>query len=300
MIDSGLEQKELGRRLRALRRNAKLSQSAAARAIEVSPQTIGRLEDGQATQISKLHVAELCNIYQAGDSERAALTAFVQHVRAARHKGGPSAVIAGFVGRVELEQVASTVTVFADTMVPGLLRTVDYHQLVRRMRYPHDSDEDIEYWRQYAGRRWIRLYDRAFQVQVFLLESVLHHLMGDPALMAQQLAHLEQIGRLPNVNVRVIPADAGNHIGLYRGGFTLMEFGPSPAGGWLETPIVYAKGYPKCLYLRDEGDIDQYHDAVTQLDHVAQSPETSMEVMRNIKEKYWARTDPDPGEPVDQ
>jgi DNA-binding XRE family transcriptional regulator len=296
MINSVLEQWELGRRLRSLRKNAKLSQSAAAQAIDVSPQTIGRMEDGQATKISKVLLAELCNVYQAEDHERTVVLKLAQDLRAARQKrgssrnSGVSVAMAAFVDRVELEQAASTATIFANTVVPGLLRTPEYHQITRPARHPHDSATDLECWKQLTDQRRIRLHNNNFHVEIYLLRSVLHHVVGGPAVMAQQLAHLEQISQLPNVILRTIPSDAGSHIGLHRGGFTLMEFAALPEIGAVAAPVVYAKGFTEELCIRDNRDIDRYRAAVAQLDRVAMSPDESRILMAKIEQKYWTRT----------
>ncbi|MFF3566876.1 helix-turn-helix domain-containing protein [Nocardia jiangxiensis] len=294
MINSVLEQWELGRRLRSLRKKAKLSQSAAAAAIDVSPQTIGRLEDGQATRISKVLLAELCNVYQADDDARTVLLTLAQDLRTARKKGGRSngvsAAMAALVDRVELEQAASTATIFANVVVPGLLRTPEYHQITRPARHPHDSATDLECWKRLTEQRRIRLHNNNFHVEVYLLRSVLHHVVGGPALMAQQLAHLEQISQLPNVILRIIPSDAGSHIGLHRGGFTLMDFAALPGTGAVGTPVVYVKGFTEELCIRDDNDIDRYRAAVAQLDPVAMSPDESRMLMAKIEQKYWTRT----------
>ncbi|MBY8855401.1 helix-turn-helix domain-containing protein [Nocardia sp. CA2R105] len=296
MINSLLEQWELGRRMRSLRKNAKLSQSAAAKAIDVSPQTIGRLEDGQATRISKVLLSELCNFYQAEEHERTVVLKLAQDLRAAQQKGGStrsggvSVAMAGLVDRVELEQAASAVTIFANTVVPGLLRTPEYHQINRPARHPHDSAADLECWQQLNEQRRVRLHNNNFDVEVYLLRSVLHHVVGGPALMAQQLAHLEQVSQLPNVTLRVIPSDAGSHIGLHGGGFTLMEFGDLPGIGAVGAPVVYAKGFTEELCIRDHGDINRYRAAVAQLDRVAMSPDESRMLMATIEQKYSTRT----------
>ncbi|MBY8856759.1 DUF5753 domain-containing protein [Nocardia sp. CA2R105] len=125
---------------------------------------------------------------------------------------------------------------------------------------------------------------------MYLLRSVLHHVVGGPALMAQQLAHLEQISQQPNVSVRIIPSDAGSHIGLHRGGFTLMEFAALPGIGAVGAPVVYAKGFTEELCIRDARDVDRYRVAVAQLDRVAMSSEESQMLMAKSEQKYWART----------
>lgn len=290
-----LEQRELGRRLRALRKDAGLSQSAAARAIDVSAQTIGRIEAGRSTKTSTLHVSELCNTYQADDQQRAIVLALAHDLRAARETRGSrschgvSTAMAGFVDRLELEQAANAITLFADSVLPGLLRTPDYHHVIRATRHPQDSAADLECWDRLTPRRWKRLRDNNFQVHVHLLQSVLHHWVGSAALMADQLAHLEQISQLPNISLRIIPSNAGSHVGLHLGGFTLLEFDTIPGISHVDAPVVYAKGFPEDLRIKGDSDIDQYRTALAQLDRVALSPDESRTLMDKITSDYRAR-----------
>ncbi|WP_169813321.1 helix-turn-helix domain-containing protein [Nocardia vaccinii] len=295
-MNSVLERRELGRRLRSLRTNAKFSRSAAAQAIEVSPQTIWRVENGEETRISTLHVAELCTVYKADDQERAVVLELAQDLRTARRNAGNhrrgevTAAMAGFVERVELEQAAIGVTIFASTLLPGLLRTTDYHRGVRARLHPQDSTTDVETWEKMADFRRIRLHDKEFHVQAYLLQSALRQIVDGPELMAQQLAYLGQLDQLPNVSIRIIPWEAGVHVGLHLCGFTLLEFGAVAGGGQVYGPAVYTKSSTEGPCITDEGDIDRYRTALVELDRAALSPDGSRMQMGKIEQKHWART----------
>src|SRR5947208_3267143 len=88
MAGSTLARRSLGRRLRKLRDAAKMSQSAAGKIVELSPQSIGRLEDGQATRVSSLHINVLCDAYGVDDDERRVLLGLAQEAREAQKSGG--------------------------------------------------------------------------------------------------------------------------------------------------------------------------------------------------------------------
>src|SRR6266702_792409 len=79
MADSGstVARRALGRELRRLLLAANMLQSEAGRFAEVSPQSIGRIEEGRATRTTGLQVNALCDGYGATDAERRVLLGLV-------------------------------------------------------------------------------------------------------------------------------------------------------------------------------------------------------------------------------
>jgi len=269
-----------------------MSQTAAGRIIELSPQSIGRLEDGQATRISSLHVAALCDAYGASAMDRAILANLAQEVRQARKTAGrwwsayADLVPARFGRRLALEQAATTVTSFENTMVSDLLRTPDYHRATERTRHPRDSSERIERRVQITMRRQEVLYGNDFDLRAYLLQSVLHHPVGGPAVMHRQLSHLHEVGQLPNVSIRIVPHTAGSHIGLHIGQFVLLEFGTLPATGLIEPPIAYVEKATGDLCLDQDRQTMPYRLAVIDLDRVALDENRSRTLIGETAKTY--------------
>src|SRR5690606_16031305 len=79
-------------------------------------------------------------------------------------------------------------------------------------------------------RRQQELMQRANPPQeIFVLdEAVIRRHVGirsDPAIMPTQLRHMVRMAsENENITIRVIPFDAGSHVGMVRGAFTLLEF----------------------------------------------------------------------------
>lgn len=69
-----------------------------------------------------------------------------------------------------------------------------------------------------------KVFDRdpAPRLWVLVDETLLSRPIGGHAVMRAQLAHLLEVSALPNVSLRVVPADAGEHIGL-DGPFQIIE-----------------------------------------------------------------------------
>jgi hypothetical protein len=69
---------------------------------------------------------------------------------------------------------------------------------------------------------------------VVLDEGVLHRRVGEAKVMHDQLLHLAEMSRRPNITVEVVPYGAGAHSGLL-GAFVIAEFEDAPAIVYLET-----------------------------------------------------------------
>lgn len=63
------------------------------------------------------------------------------------------------------------------------------------------------------------------QVVFVLDELVLHRLIGSPATMAAQLAHICEMSERPNLSVHILPSENGANVGLFGGFFIASSEG---------------------------------------------------------------------------
>ena len=292
MTGAPLARRSLGHRMRSLREVARMSQVTAGRVVELSPQSIGRLEDGQATRISSLHIIALCDAYGVSAAERTTLLKLAQEIRETRKTSGQwwsaytDLIPNGFVRHLALEGAARTVTAFHNTMVPSLLRTPLYHRAEECTRHPRESGEDIERRVQMTIRRQERLHNNDFNFKAYLLQSVLHHPVGGSEVMLRQLSYLHEIGRLPNVSIRIVPRTTGSHIGLRIGRFVLLEFAALPATGLIEPPIVYVDSFTEDLRLERNSETEPYRRALNKLNRIALDEDHSRTLIAEIARTY--------------
>ncbi|WP_433598478.1 helix-turn-helix domain-containing protein [Nocardia sp. CA-135953] len=292
MTGSAVPRRMLGRQLKRLREESGVSPTAAARAIEVSPQTLWRMESGQrGPKLKELYIGVLCKMYGATEEESAALAGLVAETKKPGwwHSYG-DAVPAHFDLFIGLEEAAKRLTTFQLTLVPGLLQTPDYRRALAWIEFPSHAAAALETLIEVHSRRQSRLRDSAgdFEFRVLLSESVLHHQVGGPAVMAEQLRHLADIGRWPNVSIRVLPQQVGSHRGLITGSFVLMEFPLHPTSRLTEPPVVYVQGYTGALYLDQEAEITQYRTAIAQIQQVALNEDMSRELLLKVAREYLA------------
>ncbi|MBF6173739.1 DUF5753 domain-containing protein [Nocardia blacklockiae] len=292
---STLPRRALGRRLRALRIEAKKSQLSAAVAIEVSKQGIGRLEDGHVVRISTLQFRALLDFYSASEDARAEVMGLIQEIKAA--KGNSSngwwrayadVVNPHFNHFMSLEQACSTMTAFQLTLLPGLLQTPDYRRWIVGINDPDMAPVDVERRLELTERRQRRLSDAEFTMEVMLSESTLRHLVGGREVMAGQLRHLIDVSVRPNVSIRVVPFSAGPHPGLVIQSFTLFEFPPLHTSRTPAPPVVFVEGFIGALFLEDDDVIERHRTAATALRDVALTEDDTRRLMQVIAEEYEA------------
>jgi hypothetical protein len=127
------------------------------------------------------------------------------------------------------------VRLFEHTLIPGLLQTEAYARAVLET-HPNTSRDVVE---ERVAARMARqvILDREEppppMLWVLLDENVLTREVGGPKVMHDQLGHLAEAARRPNVTVQVIPG-VGAHPGLL-GAFAIAEVTGLPTIVYLET-----------------------------------------------------------------
>ncbi|MBF6135245.1 helix-turn-helix domain-containing protein [Nocardia otitidiscaviarum] len=292
LTGSTLARRALGRELKRLRETHGMNQSAAGRVIGVSPQTIGRMEDGLPTKVSDLYMNALCDAYSASAAQRAKLLDLALEVRITRKSGGgwwrafADEMNAGFDHYLGLEEAAQSVSVWKLAVVPGLLQTPEYRRAIAWYEFPDKPTEQVEKRVELALRRQMRLDDPEFTVEVILSEMVLRDQIGGPAVMADQLRRLLDVGELPNVSVRVVPFNAASHLGSRVGSFVLLEFPKLQATGLTEPPVVYVEEYAGDLYLERESEVQLYRNAFREIDRVALDQDATRQLILSVAKEY--------------
>ncbi|MEC3916483.1 helix-turn-helix domain-containing protein [Nocardia sp. CDC160] len=282
----------LGRELRRLREAKNMRQSEGGRVIGVSPQTIGRMEDGLPTKVSDLYINALCDAYDATTDERQVLLDLALEVRTTQKQGGgwwrayADDVREGFDYYLGLEEAARQISVWKITILPGLLQTPEYRRAVEWTESPNLPTEQVEMRVAVAMRRQHRLTDPTFAADIALSEMALRDQIGGPAVMAAQLRRIDEISQLANISVRVVPFDAPRHLGSVTGSFTLLEFPKLPATGLIAPPVAFVEEYAGDLYLEREAEVKRYRDAFAEISRVALDHNESRQLILSIAKEY--------------
>jgi transcriptional regulator with XRE-family HTH domain len=140
----------------------------------------------------------------------------------ARSSDGP--IPTWFEDYLEAERAAHTLRMWQPLIVPGPLQTADYARalFVAARNDPSRVEEMVT--ARLARQKVFERPDPPHTV-VVLWEPVLHHLIGSPKIMHEQLAHLVDMCSI--LQMQIVPAERGANAGL-SGGFTIASVDSAP------------------------------------------------------------------------
>ncbi|GAA0995490.1 helix-turn-helix transcriptional regulator [Acrocarpospora macrocephala] len=271
--------RRLARELRKMREQVGLSPEAAAARLGWSRSKVSRVETGR-TRASSSDVAQICELFGADSSVRAAL---IQLAKEVRQRGWWTAYADVFTGSyVGFEDEASLIRQWEVQLVPGLLQTEDYARTVigAGLPQPHDADDVHRRVMARMARRMLLSRPNAPELRAVLDEAVLRRPIGGTQTMHAQLESLLVSALRPNVTIRVLPYDAGAHAGL-EGAFTVLSFAED-----IDPDVAYVEGTAGEVYVEGSEQVERYKVAFARIGDVALQPEESMGLITEIKEHF--------------
>ncbi|WP_285474973.1 helix-turn-helix transcriptional regulator [Actinoplanes sp. NBRC 101535] len=207
----------VGSALRAARRRAGLTGAELARRAGISQPTVSRLETG-VSLADPAEVHRLAGAMELSDAETEALVALAR--RAQQRMNDVRTEPRGLPQLQEsihrIEQNSAVVRVFNPSLVPGLLQTSSYAQVVitnlgSLTAADPTSPETHGNLLSAVSRRMARqevLGDAGKKFFFVITESVLGAGVGTPEDMIVQIRHLRRMHALPHVSLRILPARA--------------------------------------------------------------------------------------------
>lgn len=250
--------RQLGRRLRRLRETAGKTDRDVEEASLASRTKLWRIETGK-TPVKVADVRALCWLYGADDAQTSTLASLAAGT--AEHGWWEDYGDVVPVWRqlfVSLEGAADTISSYRGELVPGLLQTADYARAVSEAARPDHDETKIRRQVELRLERQNTVFGRtpAPRLDVVLSEGVLVCQVGGPATMRAQLERLREFNRLDQVQVRVLPFEAGAHAAMV-GGFHLFEFID------VEDPdVVFLETQVGGHYLEKPAELTEYRRAL--------------------------------------
>lgn len=258
--------------LRRLRHEAGLSQIQVAEATGLSQAKISRLEKGKFTPHVE-DVRRLGRAFRASATEQRELERIAQdltdgqvYTRIILQRGGWE--MQQKAGR--LEQASTRVRAFHPILVPGLLQTETY---ARTMFASGLTGSDLD---RTVESRMVRqaLFDSDREFGFVLTEGALRWQVGGPAVMIEQLQHIDRVTRIPNVRVGII--DWATQVDVYPvDGFDLYD-----------TFAVITGTFTATATITDEHDIADYDKHFGQLEAVASFDGRARAILRRVIGDY--------------
>ena len=185
---------------------------------------------------------------------------------------------------LDLERGAETVRGFSTTIIGGLFQCPEYSDALHRHQSPYATDQEIRSWTDLRMSRQQILdgTESAPEVVGILDEAVLHRKVGGDLAISAQLDYLVSLAQQPRVSIRVVPFEAGAHVGLY-GPFVLMGFPLDPEG---VASVVYKEGPLVGQIIDEEDGLARYSAIADDLLEVALPEGDSISLIKKIRGRY--------------
>ncbi|MCU1686093.1 MAG: helix-turn-helix protein [Amycolatopsis sp.] len=263
----------IGAELRRAREDAGLSARQLAIKLGVAHTTVGRWESGERGP-RPTDVATVLTALGASNALREEL------VELSRDSDGRHWVASGLpeqqrqlAALLELERDANRIVNVSPLLIPGLLQTSGYARaIIGAGGVPADQVETRVAVR--IGRRDVIMRRNPAVLLAIIDESALRRNVGGPAVMVDQLRALDEASRWGNVEVRIVPVDAGWHPAL-EGPFVLIELAD-------RSPVVQIENRRSALFFHEPVDVEAYQQAIKSVLNVALSPADSRGLIADV------------------
>ena len=272
-----VSRRELGTLLRTFRIRKGWTAEQVAERLMVSPSKVSRLETGQRGASAR-DIRELCDLYEVDDEQRQHLTELAIEGKQRAWWQPLGVPYSRYVG---LEAEATSISDYGLGIMPGLLQTADYARAVVRAAVPKWVPEVVEQRVQGRIVRQQRFFsEHPPRFEAVVDESVLHRVVGSPAIMRAQLERLLELSDLPRVTLRVIPYDAGA-LPAPNNKFIILRFA-QPA----VHDLVFIEGLTGDLYLEEAHDVETYSTTFRALAQLAAEPDTTRDIITAMIASY--------------
>ncbi|WP_308298727.1 helix-turn-helix transcriptional regulator [Streptomyces sp. GESEQ-35] len=270
----------LGKRLKQLREQAGVSFEDAARAIEVTPLTVRRIEKAEVG-LRIPYVKELLRTYGVPTAE---IEDFLELARKANQPGWwyqyRDVLPEWFKAYVSLESEASVIRLYEPHYVPGLLQTHEYAAALMRVGFPDEPKEET------ARRVDLRLKRQdllakpdAPALWAVLDETVLRRSVGGTEVMRAQIDRLHEALDMPKVRIQIMRFTAGAHPGAF-GPFHHFRFGFS------ELPdIVYMESLAGAVYVDRPEDVVAYLEVLDRMSVQAEPVDRTRAILGELRKE---------------
>ncbi|GAB2494954.1 helix-turn-helix domain-containing protein [Nocardiopsis aegyptia] len=281
---AGVTRRTIARVMKRARIRAGIKSGAAARHADISPGTLTKYEKAENPwPVPVVYV--LSEYYGLSTEDRDKLVNLARQKELGwwhRHRDIPE----WFESYVGLESEAHTVLNFEDGIIPGLLQTADYARAIFTSDVDAGSDEQVEAHLTVRLERQRRLTgDSPLKLHAVINESALYRNVGGVDVMRDQLAALLDRAELPNVDLRVLPFEAGAHAAS-EGSFVIMQF-PDLLEDVSFDDVVLVEYRAGAVYLEKDHEIELFSRIFQRIQSQALSPEESVKLIQRIRSERF-------------
>jgi hypothetical protein len=274
--------RRLGRKLQRFREAAQIKLDDVAKHLQYNNTTVRRMEAGKIG-INPRDVRELANLYGITAQERNEILTLAdqQSRQPGMWHSYWNAVSQAFYSYLGLESSASSIKVFENIYVNGILQTEAYTRALVDGINPGTAESDREKLVVMRQKRMETLTrDHAPLFIAVLDELAVARVVGSIAVMAAQIRHLLDISDLPNISIRVVPRFAGAYVGM-EGPFFILEFPDED-----DLDVVFTEGIAGSFFLERPKIVRRYKERFDAIVQRSLSPEASRNLLKNTLKEF--------------
>jgi transcriptional regulator with XRE-family HTH domain len=284
-----VRRRRLAAELRRLRRDSGMTIETVGERLSWSKAKVSRYELARSG-LKPRDIEDLLDIYDIrGEHRERLLTLALEATQRGWWEDYSDVLSEAHLAFISLEAEATSVQQWQVTAVPGLLQTERYArhvfsgaQAVRRA--PASVIERRVRTRLIRQRLLTR--DQPLELHAIVDESVLRRQRADHAVMYEQLQHLAEASKLPNVTLQVLPL-AGPK-GLALDSFQILQFGKAGETQTKFHDVVSAEVVQSYLYVEGETDTFEFKLAFEHFTRDALGPDESREFILRSAQQLWA------------
>lgn len=275
-----IRRRELGGLLRTLRTERGWTVDQVAGRLQVSSSKVSRLETGQRG-VTETDIHTLCDLYGVDAEHRQRLT---ELARAGRRRARWPPRGLPYYTYIELEAEAVAISDYGLGILPGLLQTSDYARAVVHAAVPRWVPEVVtQRVEARMARQQLLFSEHPPHFEAVVDESVLHRVVGSPAVMRAQLERLLLLADLPSVTLRVIPYAAGA-LPAGNNKFIILRFAQPTV-----SDVVFVEGLTRDEYLDDPHEVEVYNATFRTLVDLAANLDVTREMIAAMIVRYGAQ-----------
>lgn len=274
--------RRLGGELLRLRDATGKTQQQAASVLDATNSKIVKMEQG-LVPMRDIDIRALSECYGVEDPKTLrrllALAKLDRERRKAKGWWQHSPQASGIAEYIVMEDAASEIRAWQQSLIPGLLQTPEYTRGVVVSEGLWQDPDEIEGVVDVRQKRQARLSESdPLQFYAVIGEGVLHQQVGGPDVMRAQLQHLIEVAELPNVRVQVLPFRAGGHACI-GGSFNVLSFAEAEA-----VDVVHVDSIAATVWVENEADSTTYSSFFDRTARVSLAPKDSLRLIENICE----------------
>jgi hypothetical protein len=255
LVGTSVIRRQLGRKLRKLRDAAGKLERDVEEAGLASRTKLWRIEAGKVG-VRIADVRALCWLYGADQQTTDALAAMAVGTSTRGWWEEFDGTLPDWFGLyVGLEAAATEILIYEPELVHGLLQTPAYLRAVYQAGSQPSDEVSIQRQIKLRHERQQLLTNRKppLRLTAILGAGVVARRVGSDGVMAEQIARLRELNRQKNINIRILPWDAGAHAAMHIGAFAILNYSDPD-----DPPIVYLESHTGARYLEKPEELTEY------------------------------------------